>query len=115
MHYNYFIPLINLGPFKGYTFMQELPLNDIARLIVGTYAKFEIIRKVYVNKKKINEYKGKIEFKFNNWTHKRDARFSYVYSGINTDIGFIETEVNLILGKGLRSSSIPSFYVKQVI
>ena len=40
MSFNYFIPLIHLGPLYGYTFIQELPLNEIKGLIGKTCPMF---------------------------------------------------------------------------
>ena len=114
MQYNYFIPLINLGPFPGYTFIQELPLKDIQKLIIGSFAKFEIIRRVYLSSKQIYEYKGIIEYKNDSWMNSKAASFSYSHSTGKRGLSFIETEINLLLGEGLRSSSVPSFYVSYI-
>ena len=51
MVYNYFIPTIHLGPPKGYTFSQIIPVDDIKNLVLGKVAKLEINRKVICNKK----------------------------------------------------------------
>ena len=49
MTYNYFIPMIHLGPAFSYKYSQELPLSEIKNLIIGEKADFEIKRKVFLN------------------------------------------------------------------
>ena len=50
MLYNYFIPLIHLGPPKNYTYYQEIPMEYIKKLIVGKNAEININR-TFLNKK----------------------------------------------------------------
>ena len=111
MTYNYFIPMIHLGPAINYTYTQELPLDEIKNLIIGKDAKFEIIRKVISNNYKIHEKKEIIIFKNNKWLSNKSAFFKWKPLLKQKDLCYIETQINLLEGKGLSSSSLPGFYV----
>ena len=111
MNYHYFIPLIHMGPLKGYTFHQNIPLNHIASTIIGDQAKFEIIRKVYGNNTLFHKEYQTMSFAQGKWTNIRSALFNWDYKKSKGEKCYIETEINLIDGKGLKTSSFPSFYV----
>ena len=114
MTYNYFIPVIHLGPVSGYIFTQELPLHGITDLIIGNNAKFEVIRKVLLNKIILYEKRETIEFKQKKWLNKNSAYFQWESPKKISDLCYIETQVNLIHGTGLKASSLPSFYVNYI-
>lgn len=114
MAYNYFIPLIHLGPIQGYIFIQEIPLDAIKQIIIGKNAKLEVIRKVIEEKEIIYENKEIINLKDNNWLNKKGAHFRWKSSLNINKIPYIETQMNLLKGKGFRSSSMPSFYVNYI-
>lgn len=111
MNYNYFIPIIHLGPLEGYTFNQVLPLLQIENVIIGNKAKFEIIRKVFCNKTLLHQENKIINFNQGNWTNKQSATFEWDYKKSKKKICYIETQINLLRGKGLKTSSLPAFYV----
>jgi hypothetical protein len=111
MTYNYFIPIIHLGPIGDYTFTQELPLNEIKNLILGKNAKLEIIRTVILNNNKIHEKKEVVFLKNNKWLNNEDASFKWSPPLEQKSLCYIETQINLLKGKGLTSSSLPGFYV----
>ena len=77
MIYSYFIPTIHLGPPKGYTFSQSIPVDDIKNLIVGKTAKLEINRKVICNKKLLFEKNDFITFKENKCLNSDVASFKW--------------------------------------
>ena len=109
MAYNYFIPMIHLG-IPSYTFTQELPIHDIKNLIIGSEAKFEVIRKVILNNYILHEKKEFIHFKKNKWLNEKASFFKWTPPKNIKELCYIETQLNLLKGKGLTSGSIPSFY-----
>ena len=111
MIYNYFIPIIHLGPAYGYTYTQILPLERIKSIIIGKYAEFEINRKIFLNNELILEKRSEIHFKNNSWFKKTASFFEWGPSKDKKHISYIETQINLLKGKGLKSTSVPGFYV----
>lgn len=111
MIYNYFIPLIHLGPPEGYTFSQAIPFDDIKNLIVGKSAKLEINRKIICNKKILYEKNGFISFNNDKWSNKDAADFTWKNLIKNNNLSYIETHINLIKGDGFKSTTAPAFYV----
>lgn len=111
MKYNYFIPIIHLGPAYGYTYTQILPLERIKSIIIGKYAEFEINRKIFLNNELILEKRSEIHFKNNNWLKKKASFFEWGPSKDKNHISYIETQINLLKGKGLKYASVPGFYV----
>ena len=111
MSYNYFIPMIHLGPAYKYKYNQELPLHEIKNLIIGKNADFEIKRKVFSNSNLIFDKTYYLNFKNNKWVNKAKAKFEWGSNKENNDLCYIETQMNLLSGKGLTSCSIPTFYV----
>ena len=75
MLYNYFIPLIHLGPPKNYTYYQEIPMEYIKKLIVGKNAEININRKVFLNKKLLFEKNEILIFKNNRFINDKVAFF----------------------------------------
>ena len=114
MAYNYFIPLIHLGPAPDYVFTQDLPLDAIKNLILGNYAKIEIIRKIILNNNKLYEKKEILTFKSNKWLNKKSAFFRWGPPLEKKDFCYIETQINLLKGVGFTSSSLPGFYVNYI-
>lgn len=113
MAYNYFIPMIHLG-IPGYTFTQELPLDDIKNLIIGNEAKLEIVRKVILNTYILYKKKEIVHLKDKKWIKKKAAFFKWKNSSDKNDLCYIETQVNLLNGQGLTSGSLPSFYANYI-
>ena len=111
MTYNYFIPMIHLGPMFSYKYSQELPLSEIKNLIVGEKADFEIKRKVFLNSNLIFDKTYNLKFKNNEWINEKKSKFEWGPWCEQNDISYIETHMNLLSGKGLKSCSIPTFYV----
>ena len=111
MAYNYFIPIIHLGPAYGYKYTQILPLERIKSIIIGKYAEFEINRKIFLNNELILEKRSEIHFKNNSWFKKTASFFEWGPSKDKKHISYIETQINLLKGKGLKSTSVPGFYV----
>ena len=111
MNYHYFIPLIHMGPLKGYTFHQNLPLNLIEDTIIGNQAKFEIIRKVYCNNSLLDKEYQTMSFIEGKWKNTKSAIFEWDYKKSKGEKCYFETEINLLDGKGLKTSSFPPFYV----
>lgn len=113
-NYYYFIPLINLGPPIGYKIIQEIPLLGISKIISSDNAKFEIIRRIITENKLILEKKEKLEYSKNKWLNTEPAFFSWENNKFNNRYSFIETQINMLEGEGLTTSSVPSFYVNYV-
>ena len=111
MLYNYFIPQIHLGPPSDYTFVQELPLEEIKNLIIGDSAKFEISRTIISDKNILYSNKQNIKFNLNKWNNEDVSYFKWKPKGKYKNLCYIETQVNLIEGKGLISASLPGYYV----
>ena len=111
MLYNYFIPLIHLGPPKNYTYYQEIPMEYIKKLIVGKNAEININRKVFLNKKLLLEKNEILIFKNNRFINDQVAFFKWKEPQEKQDLSYIETQMNLISGIGLKSPSLPGFYV----
>ena len=111
MNFNYFIPLIHFGPLPGYFYKQELPLEQIGKNIIGNNAKFEIIRKVVSQGQIIYEENKIILYNNKNWSEKSASLFEWSASKNQGKPCYIETQINLVKGSGLHSSSLPSFYV----
>ena len=111
MLYNYFIPQIHLGPPSDYTFVQELPLEEIKNLIIGDSAKFEISRTIISDKNILYSNKQNIKFNLNKWNNEEVSYFKWKPKGKYKNLCYIETQVNLVEGKGLISASLPGYYV----
>ena len=111
MLYNYFLPLIHLGPPNGYTYYQDIPMNDIKKLILGKNAKLKINRKVFFNQKLLLEKNDIIIFKNNKFVNDEVAYFKWKEQKKKQELSYIETQINLISGVGLKSPSLPGFYV----
>ncbi|MDA9654981.1 hypothetical protein N9T15_00825 [Pelagibacteraceae bacterium] len=109
--FNYFIPIIHLGPAFGYTYNQILPLERIQNLILGKTAELEICRKVFLNNKLLFDEKCIIKFKNKKWFNKEGASFEWGPSKDKNELSYIETQINLLSGNGLKLSSVPGFYV----
>ena len=114
MSFNYFIPLIHLGPVAGYTFIQEIPLHDINVIIKGENAKLEIIRKVIADGNILLEKKIYLTFFKNKWVNNNSALFRWIAPKDFIKPCYIETQMNLLEGKGLLSCSLPPFYVSYI-
>lgn len=114
MIYKYFTPQIHLGPVSDYTFIQELPLKKIEKLIIGDNAEFEISRKVICNSNIKYHHKKNIFFKNNKWHASHEASFEYKHTPEEKNLCFIETQVNLLNGKGLILPYIPGYYVHYI-
>ncbi len=111
MHYDYFIPLIHLGPPNGFTYYQNIPIYEIKKLILGKNAEFKINRKVFLNKELLFEKNDIITLKNNKFINSEVAFFKWKQPIKKKDLSYIETQINLISGIGLKSPSLPSFYV----
>ena len=81
MLYNYFIPQIHLGPPSDYTFVQELPLEEIKNLIIGDSAKFEISRTIISDKNILYSNKQNIKFNLNKWNNEEVSYFKWKPKG----------------------------------
>ena len=114
MSYNYFIPQIHLGPFSGYTFSQDLPLSKIKKLVIGKNAEFEILRKIKSNGHIIFEKKDTLFFSKKQWQNEEVAQFNWSTKKNKKELCYIETQINLLKGAGLYSSSLPGYYVHYI-
>ena len=113
-NFYYFIPYINLGPPLNYKIVQELPLDRITNLILDNNATFEVIRKIFYNNKVILEKKEILVYKKNKWVEKSGSYFAWKNNIIKKDYCYLETQITMIKGKGLISTSLPSFYINYV-
>lgn len=111
MKYNYLLPIIHLGPIGGYQYNQSLPLNELSKNIIGGYAKIEIVRNIIFNNEILLSKKNTLKFQDGNWSNKKNALFKYKSKFRDKTFGYIETNINLIEGKGFLSHFFPSHYV----
>lgn len=111
MSYNYFIPLIHLGPPLGYTYYQFIPVEIIKDLIIGKNAELEIKRKVILNKKTLFEKSALIIYKNNKIVNNNSNKFEWKNINEPKNFSYIETQINLLSGIGFTTTSLPGFYV----
>lgn len=110
MQYSYFVPIIHLGPVKNCTFYKLLPLTEMSSLIIGDRAKFEVIRQVISEGQIVHEEKHILKYSPNGWETKGKEEFKWV-SNIEEKLCYVETQVNVVEGLGVKDSFLPSFYV----
>ncbi len=108
MKFKYFIPIIFFGPTKDITFIQELPLKGIEKLIIGNFCVFEVIRIVKSAGKVIEEYTSRLEYN-SGWKLKEGECFRWLNVNID-NLNYIETQVNVIEGDGVTDNYLPGFY-----
>ncbi len=111
MNFSYFIPIINFGPLKDTIFTQTLPLEKMNDLIIGKFAKFEVLRQIFSNGKIIEESSSIIEFKNNLWINRTGEEFIWNSTMRDNQTCFIETHINLLEGRGIKDTMLPGFYV----
>ena len=112
MIYSYFIPLIHIGPIAGYEYVQSLPLERIAQIIIGNYIKIEVTREVIFEGKLHNKSTEVLEYDNGIWKNEKVRDFNWKSPNNERKFCFIETHINIIEGKGLKTHFIPSFYVQ---
>ena len=109
MKFHYFIPTIHFGPIKHTTYVQELPLNLIEKLIIGNLCILEVIRIIKSEGKIIEESKSLLKFKNNKWLSKEGANFRWL-NDKSDNLSYVETQVNIVDGQGVTDRFLPSFY-----
>ena len=112
MNYSYFIPLIHIGPIAGYEYVQSLPLERISKIIIGDYIKIEVIRAVILEGKLLNKTYEKLEYNKGVWKNENARDYKWESSNDDIKFSFIETHINILDGKGVKTHFIPSFYVQ---
>lgn len=111
MKYNYILPIIHLGPIGGYKYNQSLPLDELKKNIIGNYAKIEVVRNVIRNNKILIANSQILKYKNGIWTGKKNARFEFKSNSNDEIFSYIETNLNLLEGKGFFSHFFPTHYV----
>ncbi|MBF96483.1 MAG: hypothetical protein CMJ13_04590 [Pelagibacterales bacterium] len=111
MYYNYFIPTIHLGPVNGTKFIQTLPMNRIKDTIIGKKAELEVIRNIFKDGKLTHTAKNILKFENSSWTKLKGSEFFWDSNCKPKEYCYIETQINMVSGKGFTTSIMPAFYV----
>ena len=110
MYYKYFIPVILIGPVSGSKFIHNLAMDSIKETIVGENAELEVSRYIFKNGKLLFTKKSILQLVNNFWKTSNGFNFEWESNFRTNEYCYIETEVTLLSGKGLKTSYLPGLY-----
>jgi hypothetical protein len=109
MKYRYFIPTIHLGPIKGTTFFQRLPLELISNSIIGESCILEVNREIICDGKSIFIDKKTLEYFSSTWVNLDGESLTWQNNEYD-DLCYLETTINIIDG-AVTDQHLPGYYV----